>query len=137
METLLEFRETSDGGDTGCVESCSSCPWCDSTLLHMIDVPCSACPYEGACCSWGTSLSSGEAQAIEGAFGPKALVWDEEEQGYRTRVVDGHCYFLTNGKCGIHSQPYYPQICAGFPHTQGLSAKPYESDLSICPALAS
>jgi hypothetical protein len=41
--------------------------------------------------------------------------------------------FLRENVCSIHSEPYYPAVCRGFPWTDAETGGPYEYDRTICP----
>lgn len=60
-------------------------------------------------------------------------MWDDEESSWRTSVVNDKCFFLRDGLCSIHGQPYYPRTCRGFPYTDGETGGPYLYDQTICP----
>ena len=99
-------------------------------------LPCHPCPHRGVCCSWGTSVSTDEERAIRREHGDDALVWSDEEQGWRTSVRSGQCVFLSEaGLCVIHGEAYYPRVCQLFPY-EDVDGGPYQSDLDICPELA-
>lgn len=98
-------------------------------------LPCYPCPHKGKCCSYGASVIGDEEKFIRDAYGDKALVWDEEENGWRTSVVNGWCLFhQEDGTCKIHSEHYYPKVCKLFPY-EDVDGGPYKSDLDICPEL--
>jgi hypothetical protein len=40
---------------------------------------------------------------------------------------------LRDNVCTIHSQPYYPAVCRGFPWIDAETGGPYEYDRTICP----
>lgn len=101
----------------------------------MRDLPCFPCPHQAACCAYGVSLVGDEADVLRARHGTSALVWDDEENEWRTAVVDGKCIFLRDGACTIHDQPYYPKTCRGFPWLDGETGGPYLYDQSICPEL--
>ena len=93
-------------------------------------LPCFPCPYNASCCAYGTTVSEGEAQAIEANHGPGLVYrtrWDE----WRTRVRKGRCAMFRDGGCTIHDKPYYPTQCAGFPWTDGEGER-YLYDVTIC-----
>ncbi len=100
----------------------------------MTNLPCYPCPHNSNCCSWGASLTNEEAAMVLMFHGHDALVWDEEEQGFRTQVVDGKCVFITDNNCTIHSTVYYPLMCKGFPYLD-QEGNPYLFDKTICPEL--
>lgn len=97
-------------------------------------LPCDPCPHKGACCSYGSSVTDTEEKAIRAIYGNEALIWDEEEQGYRTSVVNGKCFFHSDGLCKIHSETYYPKVCQLFPY-ESIEGGEYKYDLDICPEL--
>jgi hypothetical protein len=97
-------------------------------------LPCYPCPYNSSCCAYGTSVSDGEAAAIEAKHGPGMLYktrWGE----WRTRVRNKRCVFHRDGGCSIHDQPYFPAVCRGFPWTDAETGGSYEHDVTICGAL--
>ena len=66
--------------------------------------------------------------------GARAVVVYRTRWGeWRTRVKGGRCVFLRENVCTIHSQPYYPAVCRGFPWTDAETGGPYEYDRTICP----
>lgn len=74
-----------------------------------------------------------EVDVIRSHHGDDAVVWDDEEDEWRTRVEGDKCIFLKDGLCSIHAAPYYPKICRGFPYTDGETGGPYLYDQTICP----
>jgi hypothetical protein len=103
-------------------------------------LPCYPCPHDSVCCSWGTSLEADEEKELRRIYGDAALVWDAEENEWRTSVVltagGDRCFFLKNNSCSLHDKDHYPRICRGFPWKNGHTGGPYEYDLTICPELA-
>ncbi|HEX4681091.1 MAG TPA: hypothetical protein VH277_00210 [Gemmatimonadaceae bacterium] len=96
-------------------------------------LPCFPCPYSASCCAYGTSLTAGEAAAIEARHGPGKVYrtrWGE----WRTRVRDKRCVFLLDGGCTIHDQEYYPSQCRDFPWIDSTTGGRYEYDVDICGA---
>ena len=94
-------------------------------------LPCYPCPHNASCCAYGSSLSEGEAKAIEANHGPGLVYWTRWGE-WRTRVKNGRCALLKDGACTIHDRPYYPSICRGFPWVDGNTGLPYEYDVTIC-----
>ncbi|MDX2193630.1 MAG: YkgJ family cysteine cluster protein [Gemmatimonadales bacterium] len=95
-------------------------------------LPCFPCPHASACCSWGTTLTDEEAEAIRAAHGADTCYrtrWGE----WRTRVRKGRCVFLKDNACRIHGQPYYPEVCRAFPWTDAETGGPYAYTQTICP----
>src|SRR5438874_7191070 len=98
-------------------------------------LPCFPCPHDAVCCSWGTRLRPDEAAAIGERYGAAAVAWSDEEEHWRTTIVNGHCFFWAHG-CAIHETALYPSICRGFPWRHGDSEEEYPFELAICPELA-
>ena len=98
-------------------------------------LPCFPCPHGSACCAYGVTLSDEEAAAISAARG-EHLVYQARWGEWRTRVRNGRCVFLVDNRCTIHSQPYYPAVCRGFPWTDAETGGPYVYDQTICPEFA-
>lgn len=92
-------------------------------------LPCFPCPHHSVCCTWGVSLTTKEAHRIMLQFGPQALYFDQDEEGYRTRTDEGVCFFLKGNRCTIHNGEYYPEVCRGFP------ANHTPEDQLICPEI--
>ena len=95
-------------------------------------LPCYPCPHRSACCAYGVTLSDAEAADITREHGAAALYrtrWGE----WRTRIRGGRCVFLQDNVCTIHSRPYYPAVCRGFPWIDAETGGPYEFDRTICP----
>lgn len=95
-------------------------------------LPCYPCPHASACCAYGTTLSATEAAAIGAACGEDTVYrtrWGE----WRTRVSSGRCVLLVDNTCSIYDQPYYPQVCRGFPFFDAETGGPYGFDRDICP----
>lgn len=106
--------------------------------LSLKTLPCDPCPHKGACCSWGTSVSFMEKANIQLHHGEDSVVWSEDEQEWRTAVVNGRCFFWkSDGTCKIHGEPYYPRVCRLFPYEDEDDGGPYKYDLGICPELRS
>ena len=100
----------------------------------MNELPCNPCPHQSACCIYGVSVTDEERATIELNFNSSFVRWDEEEQGWRTAVVDGRCIFSKFNICEIYGKPYYPEICSGVPFYQGTTQAPYESEvIGLCP----
>jgi len=100
-------------------------------------LPCFPCPHQAACCAYGTSITSDEYAALAPAHGSDSFRWDEEEEGWRTVVRNGHCVFLLpDSSCSLHGDAHYPVVCRGFPDVQPETGGPYLGDLTICPELA-
>lgn len=99
----------------------------------MSTLPCFPCPHSSACCTWGVSLTEGEAVAIRLRFGAAAIVWSEDEEGYRTATSEGRCVFLEGNRCRIHEDVEYPSLCAAFPRKHG--AVWCLDDVESCPEL--
>jgi hypothetical protein len=101
-------------------------------MTELPVLPCYPCPHQSICCSWGTTLSDEEAEAIGKARGAHTRYltrWGE----WRTRVRGGRCIFLGNNVCTIHGESFYPAVCRGFPWTDAETGGPYEYDQTICP----
>lgn len=87
--------------------------------LDPQSLPCNDCPYGGACCRYGVTLSPHEMRAITTKFGAE-YVYRNEDGDWRTVVRDGRCVFQDpqSGACGIHSADFYPAQCRAYPwHT--------------------
>ena len=97
-------------------------------------LPCYPCPHRSACCSRGVSVTYQEAAAIITEFGADYLVWDIEEQGYRTRVEGQKCIFHKGGGCTIHDRTAYPKLCHNYPWF-GMEGQVYEFEVDICPEM--
>jgi len=84
--------------------------------LDPQSLPCNDCPYGGACCRYGVTLSRNETQAITAKFGAEH-VYRDENGDWRTVVRDGRCIFQDpqSGACGIHSEDFYPAQCRAYP----------------------
>lgn len=84
--------------------------------LDPQSLPCGNCPYGGACCRYGVTLSRNEVQAITAKFGAE-YVYRDENGDWRTEVRDGRCVFQDpqNGACGIHGEDFYPAQCWAYP----------------------
>ena len=52
---------------------------------------------------------------------------------WRTRVRNKRCVLLKDNVCTIHSKPYYPKVCGGFPWTDAETGGPYLFERTICP----
>ncbi len=94
-------------------------------------LPCHPCPHSASCCAYGTSLSEGEAAAIEAEHGANVVYrtrWGE----WRTRVKNRRCTLYRDGGCSIHDQSYYPAVCRGFPWFDGRTGERYRYDVTIC-----
>lgn len=98
-------------------------------------LPCHPCPHRSVCCSWSVDLADDEMAAIVARFGADAVVWNEEQQDYRPRVVNDRCIFLRGDGCIIHGEPYYPRVCRSFPWANGDGSEPYSWRIDICPEL--
>jgi hypothetical protein len=97
-----------------------------------VPLPCYPCPYDSACCAWGTTLTDEEAAALIADHGPEVAYrtkWGE----WRTRVRNRRCALYQENRCIIHDAPYYPAVCRGFPWTDAETGGPYEFDRTICP----
>jgi hypothetical protein len=103
--------------------------------MTLPSLPCYPCPYAASCCAYGTSLSENEAKAIEASYGP-GLVYKTRGGEWRTRVRGKRCALFRDGGCTIHNQPFYPEVCRGFPWTDAETGGPYEYDVMICGAFA-
>ncbi|WP_394833501.1 YkgJ family cysteine cluster protein [Pendulispora rubella] len=108
-----------------------------SSRLPVIpsSLPCFPCPHDSICCSWGTSLNAKEAETLKSLYGDDAIVWDDEENEWRTRVDGDRCMFLKSNACSLHDRPEYPSVCRCFPWSDPETGGPYQYDLSICPEL--
>lgn len=95
-------------------------------------LPCFPCPYNASCCAYGTSLTEEEAAAIERDHGP-GLVYETRWGEWRTRVRNKRCVLFRDGGCIIHDQPYYPEICRGFPWLDAYGGR-YQYEVTICGA---
>ena len=105
-------------------------------MRELPSLPCFPCPHSSSCCAYGVTLSEDEAVAISNTYGGGAVYrtrWGE----WRTRVKAGRCIFLKDNLCTIHTQPYYPAVCRGFPWTDAETGGPYEYDRTICPEFVS
>jgi len=103
------------------------------TVANVRALPCSACPHQGACCTYGASLTPAEETAIRAHHGADAIeMTGDPTDPVRTRVLNGACVFLQDGQCRIHAEPYYPRTCAGFPWVDEVG-DPYVHDKTICP----
>jgi len=107
----------------------------DERNRHMTlpSLPCYPCPHAASCCAYGTTLSVEEAAAIEANHG---RVWSTRHTWgeWRTRVRKKRCALFRDGGCTIHTQPYYPTTCRGFPWLDAESVGRYEYDVTICGA---
>jgi hypothetical protein len=99
--------------------------------MTLYALPCYPCPHRSVCCSWGVSLTDAEADRLKSVHGDGCVAHTGEE--WRTRVVDGACYFLRENACSIHGESYYPRLCRGFPDHDGTGS-PYLGE-PVCPAL--
>ena len=105
------------------------------TKLPLVEnLPCYPCPHGSACCSWGVTLLGDEAETIRRLHGAHTVVWDDEEQEWRTNVEDDRCVFLKDNACTLHANSEYPAICRGFPMEDGEGG-PYLWDRTICPEI--
>ena len=95
-------------------------------------LPCFPCPHDAACCAYGSTCSEDEAAAIIADFGA-AMVYRTRWGEWRTRVKNGRCVFFNGQGCSIHTRPYYPAVCRGFPWIDAETGGPYEYDRTICP----
>ncbi len=95
-------------------------------------LPCYPCPHLSACCAYGVTLSEAEAAEITREHGA-GMVYRTRWGEWRTRVRGGRCVFLRDNVCTIHSRPYYPAVCRGFPWIDAETGGPYEFDRTICP----
>jgi len=94
-------------------------------------LPCYPCPHQASCCAYGTTVTDAEAAAIEAALGP-GRVYRLKSGEWRTRVEKSRCVLYVDGGCQIHGQPFYPQVCRGFPWKDAETGGPYEFDRTIC-----
>jgi hypothetical protein len=101
--------------------------------VKLPSLPCFPCPYDASCCAYGTSVSAGEAAAIEADLGP-GMVYKTRWGEWRTRVRKKRCVLFRDGGCTIHDRPYYPAVCRGFPWTDAETGGRYEYDVTICGA---
>jgi hypothetical protein len=96
-----------------------------------MSLPCATCPHTRAgvdhCCLYGASLTFAETNSIRALHGTNAVVWSDEEGGYRTNTNERGCVLLREGSCTIHGQSYYPEVCGRFPVDAGST--------DICPEL--
>ncbi|HLS47889.1 MAG TPA: hypothetical protein VK012_05175 [Gemmatimonadales bacterium] len=100
--------------------------------VTSVPLPCYPCPYDSACCAWGTTLTDEEAAAVIAAHGPDVAYqtkWGE----WRTRVRQGRCALYQDNRCIIHGEPYYPAVCRCFPWYDAETGGAYEFDRTICP----
>ena len=98
----------------------------------MRPLPCFPCPHQSACCAYGVSLDEDEANTLRQLLGAGAVVWDDEENEWRTAVVNDRCVLLRDNACTVHDKPYYPKVCGGFPFTDPATGGPYLYE-NICP----
>ena len=101
-------------------------------IPELPKLPCFPCPHDAACCAYGSTCSDDEAAAIIAEFGDGKVYrtrWGE----WRTRVKNGRCVFFNGQGCSIHTRPYYPAVCRGFPWIDAETGGPYEYDRTICP----
>jgi hypothetical protein len=89
-------------------------------------LPCFPCPHHSSCCAYGVTLSDEEAAFISEKHGPE-LIYRTRWGEWRTRVRAGRCV------CTIHTEPYYPAVCRGFPWIDAESGGAYLYDRTICP----
>lgn len=73
-----------------------------------------------------------EAAQIQ-RFHGKDTVFKTRWGEWRTRVKNKRCVFMKDGGCSIHSKPYYPAVCRGFPWTDAETGGPYLFERTICP----
>jgi hypothetical protein len=99
-------------------------------------LPCVGCAHDACCCAYGTDLTPEEAQGLASRHGDDKIFWNGTD--HRTVVgPGGRCVFqAADGRCSIHADPHYPEVCRGFPWRAGQTDDPYPGDLSICPELA-
>ncbi len=97
-------------------------------------LPCHPCPHMSSCCRRGVSVTEDEAAAIVAEFGANALVWNEEEKGYRTRVQGQRCLFYDGNGCILHNRTIYPRLCLNYPWF-GMDGQLYEYEIDICPEM--
>lgn len=95
-------------------------------------LPCYPCPHRSACCGWGVTLLGDEVETLRRLYGADAVIWDADEQEWRTATVGDRCRFLKDNACTLHARPEYPAICRGFPWYDGEGG-PYIWDQTICP----
>jgi hypothetical protein len=98
-------------------------------------LPCYPCPHDSSCCAYGTTVTEGEAAAIEAHHGP-GLVYRTRWGEWRTRVRQKRCAMFRDGGCSIHDRPYYPAQCRHFPWTDPVTGGRYLYDVTICGELA-
>ena len=99
--------------------------------VTLPSLPCYPCPHEASCCAFGTTVSEGEAAAIEANHGP-GLIYETRWGELRTRVRNRRCVLFRDGGCSVHDKPYYPTTCQGFPWVDGDTGERYEYDVTIC-----
>jgi Putative zinc- or iron-chelating domain len=95
-------------------------------------LPCYPCPHGSACCTYGVTLTDGEAEGLGARYGREKVYrtrWGE----WRTRIRGGRCVFLMDNACTIHADPDFPAVCRGFPWIDAETGGPYEFDRTICP----
>jgi hypothetical protein len=97
-----------------------------------VPLPCFPCPYQSACCAYGTTLTDEEAAAVIADHGP-SVAYQTKWGEWRTRIRNGRCALLHDNRCLIHGESYYPAVCRGFPWTDAETGGPYEFDRTICP----
>lgn len=95
-------------------------------------LPCFPCPYDSACCAYGTTLTDEEAAALIAVHG-SSVAYQTRWGEWRTRVRDRRCALFQNNRCIIHGESYYPAVCRCFPWTDAETGGPYEFDRTICP----
>ena len=98
-------------------------------------LPCFPCPHGSICCSWGTALNEQEAETLKRIYGDHTVVWDLEEDEWRTKVEGERYIFLRDNACSLHEKPEYPSVCRCFPWSDPNTGGPYQYDLSICPEM--
>jgi Fe-S-cluster containining protein len=80
------------------------------------------------------SLIGDETERLRRLHGAHTVIWDADEQEWRTNVNGDRCVFLKDNACILHASPEYPAICRGFPYTDGEGG-PYLWDRTICPEM--
>jgi hypothetical protein len=101
-------------------------------MTELPTLPCYPCPHGSNCCSWGATVTDGEAEAMLAEFGDD-YVYQTRWGEWRTRIRGGRCAFLQENVCVIHGRSYYPRVCRYFPWRDAEHGGPYEFDQTICP----
>ena len=104
----------------------------DEFFPQELILPCLNCPIDSHCCFNGVFLEDYEALTLSRIFGEKSIVYDKEDENWRTSIKNGKCFFKGNNLCRIHSQNYYPLWCRRFPDPKKIDSDDYE----VCPFIS-